>query len=273
MSIKRIPYIAGILAATLLIACGDDSSSNASGNDDEKELTSSSSSLSTKSKSSSSSLEDSERTESKEMFLNPEIAYDSIIDRRDGKVYKIIRIGKQTWMAQNLNYSDSVATPSLIGKSWCYDDDPDNCTLYGRLYTWAAAMDSVNNDCGYGVKNSPVGKVQGICPSGWHVPSETEWNELFSAVGGSRTAGSKLMSRKGWDDNENDDKFGFSSAPAGNRHNTGLFYGEGSFAEYWSSTVSSSYTAYHMDHGLSSAGASLNSLTKLYGFYIRCVKD
>ena len=73
--------------------------------------------------------------------LNPNVAYDSIKDSRDGRVYKTVKIGVQTWMAENLNYADSAKTPSLKGNSWCVDNDTANCNVAGRLYTWAAALE------------------------------------------------------------------------------------------------------------------------------------
>ena len=62
-------------------------------------------------------------------------------DKRDVQLYRFVTIGTQTWMAENLNYADSVKTPSLMGSSWCYDNEPDSCAKYGRLYAWAAAID------------------------------------------------------------------------------------------------------------------------------------
>ena len=67
----------------------------------------------------------------------------TLTDNRDGQVYKTVTIGDQIWMAENLNYADSSETPSLEGKSWCFDNDTAKCTTGGRLYTWAAAIDSV----------------------------------------------------------------------------------------------------------------------------------
>lgn len=119
-------------------------------------------------------------------------------DSRDGRTYKTVKIGTQTWMAENLNYtSDSI--------SWCYNDSVEYCAKYGRLYTWAAAMDSAGTwttngkGCGHDSEAcSPTYPVHGICPEGWHLPSEGEWKRLLTAVGGSSTAGQMLKSTGGW---------------------------------------------------------------------------
>ena len=178
----------------------------------------------------------------KECRLNPEITYGTMTDERDGKTYRTVTIGDQVWMAENLNYADSTKTPSLKGKSWCYNNVAANCDVAGRLYTWAAAIDSVKLatdaenplDCGYGKTCGLSGKVQGICPSGWHLPSESEWNTLFTKVGGKDVAGTKLKSQSGWHNNGNgDDAFGFSALPAG-FNNSGDYYRGGRGAHFWS---------------------------------------
>ena len=139
----------------------------------------------------------------KEFYLNPHLVYDSIVDKRDGKVYKTIKIGDQTWMAENLNYADSVNTPSLRGNSRCYDDDPKKCEVIGRLYTWAAAIDSVklasdmqnpqycgnvDVDLNLLYSGNPIcelpEKTQGICPDGWHLPSFGEISVLTNSEAG-----------------------------------------------------------------------------------------
>jgi hypothetical protein len=99
-----------------------------------------------------------------------------------GKTYKTVNIGEQVWMAENLNYNAS--------GSVCYNYDPSNCDKYGRLYNWATA------------------KI--VCPAGWHLPSDAEWDALMTAVGGSSIAGTKLKSRNGWNNNGNGtDESGF----------------------------------------------------------------
>lgn len=224
----------------------------------------------------------------KETYLNPEIEYDTIIDSRDGKVYKTVKIGDQTWMVENLNYADSVKTASLKDKSWCYDNVAKNCDVAGRLYTWAAAIDSVklatdvenSLDCGYGktcdlASAGSATLVQGICPTGWHLPSQAEWNVLFTAVGGQSTAGKVLKSQSGWFNNGNGtDAYGFSALPAGYRYDYSNFFNEGINAFFWSSTERSRLTAYSINLNYINENAYLNKDNNKYnGFSVRCVKD
>ena len=96
-------------------------------------------------------------------------------DTRNNKTYKAVAIGTQTWMAENLNYDTS--------DSKCYNNDPANCEIYGRLYNWSTAST--------------------VCPTGWHIPSDAEWDVLITAVGGSSTAGTKLKVASGWSNNCN----------------------------------------------------------------------
>ena len=217
----------------------------------------------------------------KEARLNLEITYGTMTDSRDNKEYKTVTIGTQTWMAENLNYADSTKTPSLKGKSWCYNNVAANCDVAGRLYTWAAAIDSVKLatdaenplDCGYGKTCGLSGKVQGICPSGWHLPSQAEWNTLFAKVGGSSTAGTKLKSQSGWYSNGNgDDALGFSALPAG-YFNYGDFSIDGVRAYFWSSTEYGSYDAYSMYLNYDFDDACLYNYGKGNGFSVRCLRD
>jgi uncharacterized protein (TIGR02145 family) len=206
-------------------------------------------------------------------------------------MYKIVTIGTQTWMAENLNYAYTGVPYNHSGytsdsTSWCYSNDPANCAKYGRLYTWAAAMDSVGEwstsgkGCGYGKTSCSVASagsatlVRGICPKGWHLPSRTEWNALFTAVGGSSTAGQKLKSLTGWNSGGNGtDAFGFSALPAGNRYDDGLFNYDGSYAYFWSSTEFNTYYAYYMRLFYGLANGDLYYNNKYNGFSVRCLKD
>ena len=255
----------GAFALTvMLVACDSDS---ASAKDTEIEELSSSSAVEIASSSSTirndNSSSSSETTQSSSSTAAPcnvdgenNCNYGTLTDTRDGKTYKTVTIGDQTWMAENLNYADSVKTPSLKGKSWCYDGAAANCEKYGRLYTWAAAKT--------------------VCPEGWHLPSYDEWNTLFTAVGGKSTAGAKLKSQTGWaayDGITNEDSFGFSALPAGNRYDNGSYYYEGYDAHFWSSTEYGSYDAYYMSLGYDYGDAYLDNNDKSNGHSVRCVKD
>ncbi len=167
-------------------------------------------------------------------------------DTRDGQVYKTVTIGTQTWMAENLNYNTS--------NSYCYDNNASNCSKYGRLYTWSAAMNA--------------------CPSGWHLPSNTEWNTLWTAVGGTGTAGTKLKSTSGWSGGGNrTDSFGFAVLPAGRRYNDGDFYREGDLAYFWSSTEFSSGSVYYWDFYYYDDYVGRDYGSKNLGFSVRCLRD
>ena len=222
----------------------------------------------------------------KEVRLNPEITYESMTDTRDNKKYKTVTIDGQTWMAENLNYADRATTTSLKGKNWCYNNVAANCDVAGRLYTWAAAIDSVKlaNDadnpqnCGYGKTCTLPAKVQGVCPPDWHLPTNAEWETLFTAVGGRSTAGKVLKSQTGWRRNVSEsgngsDTFGFSALPAGLRYNSGDYDYVGNFAYFWSSTENDSNYAYVMRLSYSHGYADLSYYYKYYGFSVRCLKD
>ncbi|MBO5532063.1 MAG: fibrobacter succinogenes major paralogous domain-containing protein [Fibrobacter sp.] len=210
----------------------------------------------------------------KECRFNPDIDYGSMTDERDGKVYRTVTIGDQVWMAENLNYADSVKTPSLKRRNWCYNNVAANCDVTGRLYTWAAAMDSVKTGCGY-ENCSPTLPAQGVCPPNWHLPTYAEWNVLFTAVGGQSTAGKVLKSQSGWYSNGNGtDAFGFSALPAGNRYADGQFNYGGRNVRFWCSTEYHTGDAYrmHLDY-LNEKAANPGISYKGDGYSIRCVKD
>ena len=210
----------------------------------------------------------------------------TLTDLRDGKTYKTVTIGRQIWMAENLNYAytdvfykrDNYTSDST---SWCYDNDPANCAKYGRLYTWAAAMDSLGKwskngkKCGYIASCSPTYPVRGICPKGWHLPSKEEFGTLIMAVGDSSTNGTVLKSTDGWSNHGNGtDAFGFSALPAGVRSD-GHYERRGSYAYFWSSndTKGISNAAYRMYLYCGEDIARLIYVDKNHGASVRCVKD
>lgn len=225
---------------------------------------------------SSSSLDDFDWSLPKEAYLNPEIQYDSIFDERDGQVYKTVKIGEQVWMAQNLNYETV--------NSWCggglYWSEGD-CAIFGRLYTWADAIDSVKfasdtlnpQNCGYyGWPCTLPEKVQGICPTGWHLPSRAEWGILIRFAGGRDPGGPKLMSLIGWCSYATDD-FGFSALPSGSRNENGYFGGNTPGASFWSSYQDGEDFAFHTILSGIDMSVIQFSFPKDYGFSVRCIKD
>ena len=225
----------------------------------------------------------------KEVRLNPKISYGTMTDKRDNKTYKTVEICNkdksecQIWMAENLNYADSTKTPSLKGKSWCYDNKAKNCEVTGRLYTWAAAIDSVAlaNDadnpqtCGCGENCTLPTVVQGVCPEGWHLPSYDEWQTLFTAVGGSSKVGTALKSQTGWYSQTGDaadrDASGFSALPAGFRDY--YFSYAGYNADFWSASEYDSYDAYIMYLSYVYENVSMLNDDKSRGISVRCLKD
>lgn len=191
-----------------------------------------------------------------------------IIDERDGHEYKTVGIKSQLWMAENLNYNPGQggAGDEAYDWSWCYANDLDKCDTYGRYYTWAAAMDSAMTGCGYGSICSSALPVQGVCPSGWHLPSMDEWDTLINAVGMS-TAGVK--SQNGWEEYgvENTNAFGFSALAAGDCSNGSFYNRDGLVAYFWSSDAKSVYLRFD-DYGFFTSG-----ITKDSGYSIRCLRD
>ena len=242
------------LAFALLAACSDDYSSQLHwpGEDDlysseedsfstdvessssEKSSSSSAakSSCSSMVKSSSSSTAESSSSETKTSsssyfkenwnFLNPEISYGEMTDSRDGQIYKTVVIGTRKWMAENLNFETE--------NSSCFNDSLENCGMYGRLYTWTAAMDTAgvfSTDaigCGQPKDNpwtvsceasSNGDYVRGVCPEGWHLSHNEEWRALILAGNNPVVPGNALKSMEGWDDGVGNgtDEFGFSAIP------------------------------------------------------------
>jgi len=139
-------------------------------------------------------------------------AQGSFTDARDGKTYRTVQIGGQTWMAENLNHQTD--------KSVCYANEESNCQKYGRLYYWDDAMKA--------------------CPAGWHLPSDAEWTALTDFVGGREVAGTKLKSKTGWYTvkayKAATDDYGFSALPGGYGGSGGGFYNAGNYGYWWSAT-------------------------------------
>ena len=276
------------------ISSDSNAESNGSSRSSSSEQNVASSSSEKLSETSSCSEDDDEYSSSSVILATPcktetedNCEYGTLLDDRDGQTYKTVKIGNQWWMAENLNYADSVKTPSLLKRNWCYNNEPDSCSKYGRLYTWAAAMDSValydggnGVDCGYLKKCILPARVQGVCPEGWHLPDTTEWNSLFTAVGGVNNAGKVLKSQTGWRyDGNGTDAYGFSVLPAGFRGNIGYsalsgnFNFDGNNAFFWSDSEGNSNLACSVTLHYDDYGADLSYDNKYLGFSVRCVKD
>ncbi|MCQ2097796.1 MAG: fibrobacter succinogenes major paralogous domain-containing protein [Fibrobacter sp.] len=215
-----------------------------------------------------------------------ELSYGELKDSRDGQIYKTIRIGDQTWMAENLNYryvgvkylfNDGYKISESDSTSWCYKDEPSNCEKYGRLYTWSAVMDSAaqfstnaRTECGYGKLCTPNSPHRGICPVGWHVPANEEYHTLYTYVGGISIAGKLLKSISDWN---GADSYGFSLLPAEERDSDGAFrkYSETSL---WTTDEDNKDSRYvWLQSFIDRDGAYEGGSYKSKGYSLRCLKD
>jgi len=182
-------------------------------------------------------------------------AQGSFTDKRDGKTYHTVKIGDQTWMAENLNYK--------TGESVCYDKKESNCQKYGRLYDWDDAMKA--------------------CPAGWHLPSDAEWGTLVKYVDPnasgnySNNAGTELKSKTGWSTDEDyeaaTDDYGFSALPGGLGSSDGNFYYAGSNGYWWSATEGDADYAWVRNMHYSSESVARQNNSKSYLFSLRCSQD
>jgi len=200
----------------------------------------------------------------------------------EGQKYKTVQIGDQCWFAENLNFGEMIKTyeaeQSDNGKveKYCYNNQPDNCQKYGGMYTWFEMMD---------YKDTPG--AQGICPVGWHIPTQADWDQLANTIGGYATAGIKMMSCEddAWAIERATNESGFTAYPGGR------FWG-GSFdwiewrSIFWTSEFSTEYnnseSAFYRelsreDDNLIGFGTGQDGKPWLWdkwsGGYVRCVKD
>lgn len=216
------------------------------------------------------------------------IVYGSATDTRDSQVYKTVRVGSQTWMAENLNFAYLQKTATEDSSSFCYDNDSANCEKYGRLYLWSAAMDSAalftesGKGCGYGVNCTPKYPVRGVCMEGWHLPDSTEWSALTNFVaekiGGADSVGYALKSTSDWKDGWRtsgigSNAFGFRVLPAGYRS-----YYKASFnnilesSYFWNATKDGNSDAYILSFSYDIEAYKYSS-QKDNAYSVRCIKD
>lgn len=208
-------------------------------------------------------------------------------DLRDKKPYKMVVIGSQTWMAENLNYSDSSTYAGMKGRSWCPNNNEYYCRKYGRWYNFAAAMDSAAKwttnarGCGYGKTCSITHPVRGICPNGWHLPSNEEFQTLFATVGGASIAGKMLKSTSGWTDYYGNaangtDAFGFTALATGFKDSAGSLYLDSTNANFWSSErtyLDEDADCIKLRYKDAAVIDTVNHCAKYIGLSVRCIKN
>ena len=267
---KYIPVVTSADGDSVILSeVEGSSSSDVIGSETKQSSSSVSPADSVNSSSSSVTLSEVEGSSSSSAKVDAGSEYDAaantLKDLRDGKVYKTVTIEDQIWMAENLNYE--------VENSFCYKNSADSCAKYGRLYTWTAAMDSVRTGCGNGLMCSPTLPVQGACPSGWHLPSNSELSTLIMAAGGPLVAGEHLKAGTDWyRTGRGTDAFGFTALPAGWSDGEG-FYNVGNVAHFWSSSERDSTYVYSMSLDYSLKDASMGFSGKGAAFSVRCLKD
>jgi len=182
----------------------------------------------------------------------------------DGNVYNTVTIGEQTWLKENLkslHYSDGTE----ITEVWAYENNESNVGTYGRLYTWNGAMNY-----------STTEGAQGVCPTGWHIPTDAEWTALGTHLGGDNIAGGKLKSTGTnlWKSPNTGatNESGMTILPAGEYDDT-HFQELGEYAVIWSSTETSSSWCKYRYLAYNDAGLHTYNYYKNFRYSVRCIKN
>jgi uncharacterized protein (TIGR02145 family) len=189
----------------------------------------------------------------------------------DNNSYNTVQIGTQCWTQSNLKVSkyrngDNIST-GLTNTPWSstssgayaiYGNDNANDALYGKLYNWYAVNDS-----------------RGLCPVGWHVPSDAEWSTLTNSLGGASVAGGKMKSTTGWNSPNTGatNSSGFTGLPGGFRGSGGGFSNLGNYGYWWSSSDAGSGNAWYRDLNYNTANAGRKYTVHRSGFSVRCARD
>ena len=220
-------------------------------------------------------------------YLNPDVEYGELLDERDNQVYRTVKIGDQEWMAQNLNFE--------VDSSFCDASDSTFCDRAGRLYTWNAAVGksmeecSYDDDCDFSKDTiKAIGRIRGVCPDGWHMPSFDDFYTLKTTVAELYPEkfdllGSRLVkSQNGWEEGLATNETGFSIVPA-----KGWTYKQESVA-YWIAEVhleSGDNPNFHVsqygnNHNIyieftarDDAFPEFGALKKANHFSVRCLKN
>ncbi len=200
----------------------------------------------------------------------------SFEDARDGQIYKWVKIGDQTWMAENLNIGTSIdgsleQTDNQIIEKYCYGNEEGNCDVYGGLYQWSEMMQYS------GLKSEIIETTQGICPDGWHIPSDQEWQILLDHMGGQYVAGDKLKEEDTIHWHEPNayatNIVRFTALPGGCRKADGTFGNLGDNCYFQSSDELDIDEAWLWTLDYHGPDVSHDRLPKTFGFSVRCVKD
>ena len=194
-------------------------------------------------------------------------------DFRDNKFYKVVTIGKQTWMAENLNFQYKEYTkPQRSDRKSCYADSLGVCDSLGAFYSWVVAMDMdglfTSADDFYCRRNEVR---RGMCPMGWHLPSVEEWNELIETVGDPLAAAVLLKSKSAWNGT---DAYGFGVLPAGRNPGSSAGSNKGRDAYFWTSADDENLNTrlVHFNEEIYSL-MDIETQTKNQWISVRCIKD
>jgi uncharacterized protein (TIGR02145 family) len=207
----------------------------------------------------------------------PAVCGQPFTDARDGKVYNTVSIGSQCWMAQNLNVGSRIngignQTNNGIIEKYCFDNNETNCNVYGGIYQWDECMNYTASS-----SSNPSGR-QGICTTGWHIPSDAEWTVLSAFLGGESIAGGKLKETGTlhWANPNTGatNSSGFTGLPGGYRDINGPFiFSLGYIGYWWSSSEANTDSAWFRNVYFSISDLGRTFDNKGTGFSVRCLKD
>jgi len=209
-----------------------------------------------------------------------------IQDLRNGKIYKTVQIGSQCWMSDNLDVGERISMlkdqrDNGVIEKYCYDNQDENCKVYGGLYQWGEAMqfDSVSG-------------ARGICPEGWHLPSDEEWCTLATfldpsvdcglfgasgdSIGGKLRATGTIEKKSGmwyFPNRDAANSSGFNAIPGGTRSIYSKFFYLGYHGYFWSSSEKDRMNAWFWYLKYSNTGIYRENYFKNSGYSVRCVLD
>ncbi len=181
-----------------------------------------------------------------------------LTDLRDGKTYPTVLLGTQCWMQKNLDYGSAISAvnhqkDNCLAEKYCYNDIASNCSLYGGLYQWDEMMQFMDTPA-----------QQGLCPAGWHIPTQAEWLVLFNYYQGQGLAGKPM---------QDSIISGFKALENGVNYSNASWNFKGFASIFWTSTPSGSIKA--VSHGMNLINFSVSDYysNRSNAFGVRCVRD